>query len=171
MVLISGRCLLCGSSARKGKRKITKYCPECRERIKPIDQTCHAMLCRIRDAHLEKFKMYRGISVCPEWNCGDHHSFILWSIYNGWAPGKMLDRIDGRKDYCPENCRWATPQENSQNRLYHATLYKRQERKCWCCQEVKPWTEFHKDCDDSTGYRRICKECTYKHKPKSTKLS
>ena len=159
MVLANGICRLCGAETKPGERRITKYCPSCREHVKPIDTTCHAMLCRVRDAHMEKFKMYRGIKVCKEWDCGDHHIFILWSLSHGWSPGKVLDRIDGTKDYCPENCRWVTAQQNSQNRLYHATNYAEGKRKCWCCQRILLLTEFQKSPDDSTGRRRICPMC------------
>ena len=46
-----------------------------------------------------------------------------WEIYNnfledmGEAPvGRWLDRIDGTKNYCKDNCRWATTAEQGRNR-------------------------------------------------------
>ena len=63
-----------------------------------------------------EFKNYggRGIKVCDRW---------LESVENyvedmGFPPFKeaQVDRIDNDAGYSKENCRWATPQENSLNK-------------------------------------------------------
>lgn len=57
----------------------------------------------------------RGISVCDEWR----HSFAAfreWSLANGYQEGLSIDRIDVNGNYCPENCRWITMQEQQKNK-------------------------------------------------------
>lgn len=56
----------------------------------------------------------KGISYCPEWENFD--VFAQWAIDNGYQKGLEIDRIDGDKDYCPDNCRWVTHKNNSRNR-------------------------------------------------------
>ena len=63
-----------------------------------------------------KYKDYggRGVSICSAWN--DPNCFMDWAEQNGYKAGLQLDRIDNDVNYSPDNCRWATPKENSRNR-------------------------------------------------------
>jgi hypothetical protein len=65
----------------------------------------------------------KGIIVCEEWK----NSFNKFFIDMGKAPTKYhsIDRIDSTKNYCKENCHWATPKEQSNNRTNcHYITYK-----------------------------------------------
>ena len=59
----------------------------------------------------------RGITVCDEWTVKGSGTdlFILWALANGWQEGLQIDRINNDGNYCPENCRWVTHKENSNN--------------------------------------------------------
>lgn len=56
----------------------------------------------------------KGIKVCDRWL----HSFSNFYADMGKLPSSKhsLDRINNEKDYTPENCRWATKQEQCINR-------------------------------------------------------
>lgn len=56
----------------------------------------------------------RGITICDEWKT--FSGFMGWSQFDQYKPGLQIDRIDNDKGYSPENCRWATPAENSRNK-------------------------------------------------------
>ena len=56
----------------------------------------------------------RGITVCPEWS-ESYEAFRDWSLAHGYKENLSIDRIDGNGNYCPENCRWVTPKQQSRN--------------------------------------------------------
>jgi hypothetical protein len=62
------------------------------------------------------YKYYgkQGISVYKEWL--EYIIFRDWSLKNGYKEGLSIDRIDNKKGYHPENCRWITRSENSKNK-------------------------------------------------------
>jgi hypothetical protein len=62
------------------------------------------------------YKTYggRGIIMCPEWK----KSFIAFynDMKEGYSDDLTIDRIDNSGNYTPNNCRWATPKEQSLNK-------------------------------------------------------
>lgn len=98
--------------------------------------------------HSIPFKDYggRGIMVCEEW-LHDFQAFYDWAMASGYEEGLTLDRIDNNKGYSPDNCRWVTIKEQSNNRRSNTHLVFRGERKT-----VSQWA-------DDTG---ISKETLYK---------
>ena len=57
----------------------------------------------------------RGISVCDEWQ-RSFASFRAWAMATGYSDKLTLDRIDYNGNYEPENCRWLSMKEQSNNK-------------------------------------------------------
>lgn len=57
----------------------------------------------------------RGIGMCDEWH-RSFEAFRDWALANGYNDSLTIDRINTDGDYCPENCRWSTIKEQSNNK-------------------------------------------------------
>lgn len=103
---------------------------------KRLYNTWKTMIHRCENPKRESYERYggRGITVCNEWH--DPNRFLDWAVDNGYKPGLQIDRIDNNGPYSPDNCRWATPKENSRNRRNTKELTVGGDTKC-----VSAWAE------------------------------
>ncbi len=80
----------------------------------PLYRTWTGMMHRCHNPRSVGFKRYgaTGVEVCERWRTFDHFSHDVGER----PPGMTLDRLNNDLGYYPENCRWATRKQQSQNR-------------------------------------------------------
>lgn len=85
----------------------------------PLIHTYYDMVARCTRRTHHAYARYggRGIDVCEQWR----QNFWTFVADMGERPkGLSLDRIDNDGPYSPDNCRWATPSQQSANRRVSA---------------------------------------------------
>lgn len=101
-----------------GETRIRKYVDNkiIKKEEEPVYKAWRAMRkrCQAKNAPYSRYYYYKGITVCDEWNnlTDGFRNFYEWAMDNGYQEGLSIDRIDSNKNYCPENCRWITVNEN-----------------------------------------------------------
>jgi len=75
--------------------------------------TYRGMKERCNNPNQSCYKHYggRGIKVCEKWR--KFEGFL--QDMGERPPGKTIDRINNDGDYCPENCRWITNEQQQKN--------------------------------------------------------
>ena len=98
---------------------------------------------RCYNPNLKSYKYYggKGVVICDEW-LNDKTKFYEWALNNGYSDELTIDRIENDGNYEPNNCRWATWEEQANNKSN--TVYYRYEGEIkssldWC---KETWLSF-----------------------------
>lgn len=123
-------CPQCGAARQIGvynrKAAIGRWCRPCRDGAKRTHGMKHSRLYHtwegmkrrcglIQGADERCREKYRHVVMCAEW-ATSFERFQQWADSNGYRDNLTIDRIDGRRGYSPDNCRWATVTEQNRNR-------------------------------------------------------
>ncbi len=111
--LVSGHTKSCGCYSREKTTEMntTHGCTHTR-----LYRIWTSMKTRCTNPKSKTYDYYggRGIGICSEW-MDDFSTFHNWAINNGYAEELTIDRINGDRNYSPDNCRWATWHEQRIN--------------------------------------------------------
>jgi len=135
-------CLLGKIPSKKIKKESEKILKISKDKInkvlynKRIMNIYSGMKTRCYNPNSKNYKYYgdKGVIICEEW-LNDRRLFYEWAVNNGYSDELTIDRIDNDGNYSPDNCRWATWEQQANNKSN--TVYYRYEGKIkssldWC---------------------------------------
>ena len=130
--LRSGHTKSCGCFYRDNVLSVNKTHGMTKTRIYRV---WSSMKARCTNKNQISYKIYggSGITVCDRWMNSFEDFFE--DMHEGYRDDLTLDRIDYTKGYSPDNCRWATPEQQANNRSSNVFITRDGETKTiaeWC---------------------------------------
>lgn len=125
--LKSGARLSCGCYRRERMGTLMRKHGErggaARAKTSPEYKAWDSMKARCYNPTDKAWKWYgaRGIGVCDRWR-SDFAAFLA-DMGRRPGPAYSIERKDGAKDYCPDNCAWATATEQARNRSNNRRVF------------------------------------------------
>lgn len=131
--LIARRSLISSNTKSCGCIKIEKLRQNKKHGLRkhPLYKIWYAMKDRCHNKNCIAYKNYggRGIKVCDEWK-NDFKKFYDWANENGYKRNLSIDRINNNGNYEPNNCRWATSEEQGNNKRNNIFIKDENEKIC-----------------------------------------
>lgn len=130
------------------------------DRRKAAKKSYTAMRKRCYSPSHSKYYAYgaRGIEVCDRWRFGEGGKSGFECFFADMGPkpsGCSIDRIDNTQGYSPDNCRWATPTEQSRNRVNVPKIH--------CDGEFVPWIDVAERLGLDALLSRVCANANVRH--------
>ncbi len=117
MLVVRGQALISGNTKSCGcLRKINYVKKHSRKgtRLYRIWKKMKSRCSNLNDPDYQQYYGSRGITVCDEW-LHNFQAFHDWAMSHGYSDELTIDRMDNDKGYSPDNCRWATAEEQRHN--------------------------------------------------------
>lgn len=151
--LKSGHTKSCGCMRSISNKQRSTHGHAARGSRSPTYAVYRDMMTRCTNPKYPEFHLYggRGISVCDRW-AGAFENFF--ADMGSRPDGMTIDRKDVNGNYEPSNCRWATDEEQANNKRNSVFIEYQGKR-----QTVAQWSR-DTGIQDKTIYLRLSKGCS-----------